>query len=197
MKAADAEIAALRASMPPKTRVEPEPERVVDPEVKYGLIPEPAGVQAAIAKVAKRVHLHRLADGSVVDLAATKKKKKKKSDGNGDFSSQAGYQSFYGNDPDQVKQKKRAKKLGKPISEKKRQKMLAKASAIVDPVQREAELTFIGKLATAQPKVKPFIGKRERTANARAMAEEQLYDPDPRRRDVAWLRLHPVQEANA
>jgi hypothetical protein len=139
---------------------------------------EPPGQLGLIEK--QLLSLRRNPDGSVVEKSA---------------------KSAKSSNSKTKKLRKRAKKLSKSITEKKRQRMLAKAAAIVDPQRREATLTFIGKMSVAQPKTKSiddFIGKSEKkvrlAAGVRAMYEEQLIDPDPVRRDRAWMALNGIKE---
>lgn len=206
-KAIDAEIASLRASMPPKTLVEPESKPVVSSEVRFGLVPEPP-VRPGFIKTAKRAQrlmkMTRLPDGQVVTKLTKAKKKKGKKPSNAtataaqDVGQNAGFESFYGGDPG-YQPKKRAKKLGKPISERKRQKLVAKAATIADPVQRDAALSFIGKmpLAAKTGAVDLFVAKSAKAklpAAVRAAAEADLTHPDPIKRDRAWMALHGIEE---
>ena len=167
MKAVDVEIAGLRASMPPLTKISPGVTRRVN---------EPP-VPSSILKTAKRaerfMRLTRHPDGTVTEAKKAVKAKSEKS------------------------ARKKLLKQARPISGKKRQKLVAKAAAIADPQQREAALTFIGKRAVKQPKSNDFIAKIAKpklAADERARYQEQLFDPDPRRRDAAWMKLTGIPE---
>jgi len=136
-----------------------------------------------IEKTMKRLSLHRNSDGSIISGKAAKaadsgKALKAKSD---------------------KEARKKLRKLTKPITDKKRQKLLAKAAAIADPQQREAALTFIGKRAAKQPKSGDFIAKAAKPKlppAVRAMSEEQLYDGSlpASVRDAAWMKLTGIPE---
>lgn len=97
------------------------------------------------------------------------------------------------------KARKKLRKLSKPVTDKKRAKLIEKAARIEDPQIRFDTFAVINKRATKQPKEKAddFIGKRvlpKLPADLRAVYEEQLFDADPRKRDEAWMGLTGIPE---
>jgi hypothetical protein len=95
------------------------------------------------------------------------------------------------------KARKKLRKQSMPMSEKRLQKLLSKAAQISEPVRCDAKLAKIAKRArAAESKPADFIGKaKAQLADAaRAMHVEQLYGPDPIKRDRAWMALHGIEE---